>query len=183
MRILAIDPSLTRTGWAGPSIDDHGVLIPPKGMDRGVQRLLWIRERVLDAAVTAELVVLEGYGFGPQRGHAAIELAELGGVLRVGLYMAGVPFVDVAPASLKKFATGKGNASKAEVLVAAVKRLGYDGADDNVADALWLWTMAMTAYGEPPVPMPAENREAVLRVQWARRPAALETAEKTPTLA
>ena len=39
--------------------------------------------------------------------------------------------IAVPPATLKQYATGKGNASKSLVLVEAVKRLGYDGHDDD----------------------------------------------------
>lgn len=188
MSILAIDPSLTRTGWAGPERALSGVLIPPRSFEHGMQRLWWIREKVLDHVLglarstfaKADLVVIEGYSLGQARGTShQHEQGELGGVIRMALYEQNFRYVDVAPASLKKFTTGKGNASKAEVLVAAVKRLGYEGSDDNEADALWLWTMAMTPYGNPPVPMPAANREALLKVQWLP----LKSAEESPAVA
>ena len=39
---------------------------------------------------------------------------------------------------IKKHATGKGNASKPMMIEAARNKLGYTGADDNEADALWI---------------------------------------------
>nr|CRH06598.1 Putative bacteriophage-related protein [Candidatus Magnetococcus massalia] len=49
----------------------------------------------------------------------------------------GVPYQGIPVGTIKKFATGKGNASKAQV-IHAMKRLGHDPEDDNAADALAL---------------------------------------------
>ena len=54
-----------------------------------------------------------------------------------------VPYQGVPVATIKKHATGKGNASK-ELVIAAMRRLGYAPADDNEADALAIlhWALA-----------------------------------------
>ncbi len=69
-------------------------------------------ERTRDPLV---LDALEGYGHGMARGYALTQLGELDGVIRTALFEAGVPFVEVAPATLKKYATGRGNATKPRV--------------------------------------------------------------------
>jgi Holliday junction resolvasome RuvABC endonuclease subunit len=170
MMILALDLSLSRTGWAALSGDTvaHGVLQPPRGEDRGVCRLRWFCEQLRQRLnPRVELAVIEGYAYGTARGAShAHSLGELGGVVRLTLHYLHIPFVEVPPASLKKYAVGKGNAGKAEVLVAAVKRLGYAGADDNEADALWLLTMARDQYGEIESPVPKAQREGLAKVQW-----------------
>lgn len=43
---------------------------------------------------------------------------------------------------IKKFATGKGTAGKPVMIKAAKTKLGYEGNDDNEADALWLLKLA-----------------------------------------
>ena len=53
-----------------------------------------------------------------------------------------VPYEGVPVATIKKFATGKGNAGKEEV-IAAVRRIGHAPADDNEADALALLEWAL----------------------------------------
>ncbi|MGH8080855.1 MAG: crossover junction endodeoxyribonuclease RuvC [Lysobacter sp.] len=55
----------------------------------------------------------------------------------------GVPYQGVPVGTIKKFATGKGNADKAAMIEAA-KRWGHQPDDDNEADALALlhWAMA-----------------------------------------
>jgi Holliday junction resolvasome RuvABC endonuclease subunit len=55
----------------------------------------------------------------------------------------GVPYQGVPVGTIKKFATGKGNADKA-AMIAAMERRGHAPADDNEADALALlyWALA-----------------------------------------
>lgn len=49
--------------------------------------------------------------------------------------------------TIKKFWTGKGNASKDMMIAEAVRR-GYEPIDDNEADALAIFHLAMSEYGE-----------------------------------
>lgn len=60
------------------------------------------------------------------------------------------PPLRVTPSQVKKFATGKGNASKHDVML-AVERRYPDAriADDNQADAVILAAIGAAAYGEP----------------------------------
>lgn len=160
---IAFDLSLTCTGWCSGL--ETGTLVPPKGADRGVPRLQWIRTQVLELVEKeeAQLVVLEGYSFA-SRGRAIISLGELGGVIRCALADAGISFVDVAPSCRALFAAGKGNASKEQVLAQAIRRLGYAGHSHDEADALWLWTMAHARdRGEP---LTATQQRALAAVDW-----------------
>jgi hypothetical protein len=60
-----------------------------------------------------------------------------------------IPYQGVPVGTIKRHATGKGNADKASV-IAAVKALGFAPADDNEADALALlhWTIAQGLGGD-----------------------------------
>lgn len=49
----------------------------------------------------------------------------------------GIPYSGVPVGTIKKFATGKGNANKKMMIEAAIQ-LGYSPADDNEADAIHL---------------------------------------------
>ena len=54
-----------------------------------------------------------------------------------------IPYEAVPVGTIKRHATGKGNANK-DAVIAAVRKLGFDPADDNEADALAIldWAMA-----------------------------------------
>lgn len=104
----------------------------------------------------------ETYCGGPRR-HVAVESPSHGSTNghhhdRSGLWWltvnallnAGARVYEVAPTQVKKYATGKGNASKAEVMIAAVKRYPeFDIANDNEADAVILAAFLARALGQP----------------------------------
>lgn len=143
MRILGLDLSLTETGVCG--ID--GSLCQTnriRSKARGPQRLIEIRDAVSELLLDVDLVVIEGYSFNSKFSHAHA-LGELGGVVRVALHEHDVAWLDVSPAVLKKWATGKGNADKDTMLTAAV-RAGFQGSNNNEADAWWLAHLGMHAY-------------------------------------
>ena len=73
----------------------------------------------------------------------------------------------IPPTSLKKYATGKGTASKDLVLTAAVRRFPdwpVEGNDE--ADALWAAAAGLDHLGYPVIDMPALNRSALDGMQW-----------------
>jgi Holliday junction resolvasome RuvABC endonuclease subunit len=137
MRIVAYDLSLGKTGAAfadDPLVRTETIVYP--GTDQGVKRLRWLRSVLVEKAMPADLVIIEGYAY---RAHGrGVSLGELGGAVRVGLADVGIPFVVVPPKSRAKYATGRGDADKYEVLAAAIRRLGYQGDSHDEADALWL---------------------------------------------
>ena len=53
-----------------------------------------------------------------------------------------IPYAGVPIATIKRHATGRGNADK-DAVIAAVRALGFDPADDNEADALALLDWAL----------------------------------------
>lgn len=172
MRIVAIDASLTETGYA--TDDKAGIFVPAGSLGQGMARNDWIMRRVLElfeatgpiAGVHAKgfVAVIEGYSFGSQnRAHAN---GELGGLIRWAFWTRGIPYVDVPPKTLKKYATDNGNARKDQMLAEAVRRLGYTGHNHNEADALWLHALAKQAYGEPIVEVPKTRLVGINKVPW-----------------
>lgn len=78
-------------------------------------------------------VGLEGYAFGAsQNAHMA---GELGAAVLLALAERGITPLRPTPAQVKKFATGRGNAKKAEVLLGVYKNWGVEFTDDNMADS------------------------------------------------
>jgi len=129
-----LDLSLTSTGVATVKGTSR---ICPKC--KGMERLVLIRNEVL--ALRPEFVVLEGYSFG-SRGRALFNIGELGGVIRMALWERDIPFLEVSPSALKKYATGKGNAPKDAVLATAIRN-DFEGSNNDEADAWWLLQMGL----------------------------------------
>lgn len=165
MRVLALDLSLTRTGYA-LGLEDFGTLEPAK-MQTGIGRIDWIMRQAIELATVnlVDLVAIEGYAMGKMTSHAHAQ-GELGGLIRWALTRKGIPYVEIPPSNAKKYATGKGNANKEAVLAEAIRRLGYSGSSNDVADALWLWAMTMDRYGSPAVTVPQIHRDGLRKVPW-----------------
>jgi len=159
-RILALDLSLTATGWC---LDGECGRI--RTSLRGMERIDAIARQVQALARDVELVVIEGYSFG-SKGRSVFDVAELGGCVRFLLHRLCIPFVCVPPATLKKYATGRGNCGKDEMIAAAIRRFRFGGSDNNEADAFLLWCMARHAYEDPVARVPQPQAAAVRAVAW-----------------
>jgi Holliday junction resolvasome RuvABC endonuclease subunit len=115
-----------------------------------------------------QLVMLEDYsgGSGPQAVHLPF-IGEVAGAAKLWMHQQGVPWMEIAAATLKKFVTGSGAGKKEVMWLGAYKRWGIDqatlGDDNNVLDAYCL-------------------ARAALVVMWARDPAAHMTKSDLDTL-
>lgn len=146
-QILALDLGTT-TGWAmrtpsGQIISGTASFKPGRYEGGGMRFLRFTRW--LD-----ELAAGHGI-FGPiwfeeVRRHVGTDAAHVYGGLMATLTawaeMRGIPYQGVPVATIKKHATGKGNAPK-EAMIAAMVAKGFAVKDDNEADALALLHVAM----------------------------------------
>jgi len=145
---LALDLG-TSTGWA---IRGHDGLITsgtvsfrPSRYDGGGMRYLrftnWLGE--LDR-LSGPIAAI---WFEEVRRHVATDAAHIYGGLMATLTawaeLRGVPYEGVPVGTIKRHATGKGNADK-DAMIAAARGRGFSPADDNEADAiaLLLWAIA-----------------------------------------
>lgn len=161
--VIGLDLSITATGAMFYG-DPPCTIAPAKGLV-GDDRLVSVRDQVMRCVtpLTTRLVVIEGPVL---RSQAALSLGLLHGVIRAALMDASVRYALVPPATLKKYATGKGNAGKPEMAVALFKRAGLELGDDNQVDAWWLRAMGMDYLGAPLVDLPAAQRDAMSKVAW-----------------
>lgn len=141
--MLAIDPSLTSTGYAFRSQSGQETAtvvgsIQPKKM-RGMERILFIEDRIkgLVAELQPKRVVYEGYAMGVRSGHV-FDRAELGGVLKRFIWEQGIDIILVPPKSLKLFATGNGNADKDAMMRVLAQHRGRLFNNSDEADAYGL---------------------------------------------
>jgi hypothetical protein len=149
--LLAIDPGTT-TGWALRSTDglitSGTVSFRPSRYDGGGMRYLrfqnWLAEMDRLSGPIAPIFYEE------VRRHIGTDAAHVYGGLMATLTawaeMRGVPYEGVPVGTIKKHATGKGNANKAMMLEAA-RTKGFSPADDNEADAIAILLWAIETRG------------------------------------
>lgn len=143
MKVIALDCA-TATGFCitdGTTIRSGTKTFPlQRGESPGI-RFVRFRRWLLDIHNDADLFVHEQ---AHHRGGAATELC-VGMTTRVQEVAAelGKECACCHTQALKRYATGKGNADKSEMMTAAEKRWGVTPADDNEADAMMLAAWAV----------------------------------------
>ncbi|MFY9210325.1 MAG: hypothetical protein WAO69_04285 [Aestuariivita sp.] len=149
--ILALDLGTT-TGWAIRDFDglitSGTVSFKPSRYDGGGMRYLrftnWLTE------IDRLSGPIEAIYFEEVRRHAGTDAAHVyGGLLAVLTSwgeLRGVPYQGVPVGTIKKHASGKGNAPKQAMIDAARKR-GFNPADDNEADAIAILLWAIETNG------------------------------------
>ena len=139
-RLLALDVS-TYTGFCTRSASGVWNLSPKRDESTGM-RVLRFKGK-LQEVIKIEwinLIVFErAAGF---HKNALIVEAELLGVLKLVCEENKIQYRAYSPSEIKKFATGKGNAKKTQMIEAAQQKFGYIGNDDNQADAICLYHLA-----------------------------------------
>lgn len=171
MNVVGLDLSLTATGVAWPDGRTSTLALKTKGVERLDAFYDWASNHIdsvwPDGRTTA-LTVIEGYSYASK--NQAHQAGELGGVVRLALHHAGVPFIDVPPTTVKLYATGKGNAHKDEVLAAAIRAGCHDSVTTNDrADAWWLRAIGLHLHGEPVAPETAYRDKALAKLREAER--------------
>ncbi len=167
VRVLGLDPSLTSFGVCrltmgrpgGKSFSISTDAWCPKS--KSVSRLMWFKRALLNEIeeFNPHFIVLEGYAYA--KGQGAHQIGELGGVLRLTLHELDIRYTEVAPAKLKKFITGKGNAKKEIVMVELYKRFAVDVPTTDEADASVLAIMGAVGGGGLDIELPQVNLSAI----------------------
>lgn len=153
--VIGLDPSLTCTALAWQldgKLEYRLVTSEPNG--RSVTQRLDRYAKLLRDIVYAipqqqepVRVFIEHYS-SHVLGAAAVDLPEFGGLLRDTLRTEGYGITEVAPTSLKKFATGKGNSDKIEMAVTLSRCFDVAWASHDAYDALGLWWWGMCVTGQ-----------------------------------
>jgi Holliday junction resolvasome RuvABC endonuclease subunit len=142
---IGIDQSLTGFALTAISTTDPTLYITwvYKSPYFGIERLVDIRQWMIDhfdylyeQGNPIQDLAMEGTVLAS---HAALVLGELSATVRLAIY----DYFDederfplkVPPMTLKKYAAGKGNAKKQEMLLQIYKRWGIEFNDDNAADS------------------------------------------------
>jgi Holliday junction resolvasome RuvABC endonuclease subunit len=155
-RILSIDAS-SMTGWAtnanGPYESGRQQFPLRRGESDGMRKLrfrAWVREML--ETLRPEVVVYEAPFVHPKHASSAELAYVFTGIVQMECEAVKIQYVSCPPSTLKRYATGKGNAGKPEMQEAA--RRNYDhyspvadpGADE--ADALLLLAWGEAGFSE-----------------------------------
>lgn len=172
--VVGLDPSLTSTGIAsvlGLYVAGYPLRQAEGTRARG-RRIAAVTAAVAEhvaevrmASTRADLpvlVVVEGFYVSGQP--YAHERAGLW--WRLAADLPSCELVQVAPATLKKYATGSGRAGKADVVAAFQRASGRSEKDDNAADAWWLYAAGCAALGYPVADVPEGRRLGLDVVDW-----------------
>ena len=103
---------------------------------RGFQRLHLIATEIEQVLLIWQptFTVVEGYAYTRNIG-SFVTVVEVGTVIRAVLHKLQLDWVTIPPTVLKKWVTGKGNASKDEMAVRVKEKWGYVSHSDDIVDA------------------------------------------------
>ncbi|QRY62715.1 crossover junction endodeoxyribonuclease RuvC [Gordonia sp. PDNC005] len=188
LTVTGLDLSLTGTGIAHIRIDRPPTVDPQTTVEtltitstgrradtlpQRVARIRKLRNAIVDQARTADLVVLEAPAFAANVG-SVWDRAGLWHHVVAALDHLGVPYIDVAPTRVKKFAADKGNADKAAVAAGMARLWGERAApaDNNQFDALALASLGAirVAGRQLPIRVLERHREVVAAIDWPTVP-------------
>lgn len=150
-----IDLSLTGTGVV--IIDENGdlkhqkLIKSKKNGDTPTEELIRIRgirdevdKEIIALGKRPSLAAIEGPAFMVRNATALVQLGALSYMVRESLFDQNIPFIIVAPTSLKKYLTGKGTCDKNIMLMETFKRYDLSFFDDNLCDGHALAQVAMS---------------------------------------
>lgn len=135
--ILALDPA-EKFGWALDR-NTYGTWNFKLGRDESFSYKLIRFEKKLQEICEfkkVSMVVFER----PSGIHAAALMSHAKFLAVIEMYCTknNIPYKGYSAPEIKKFATGKGNAGKKDMILKAQEELQYKGNDDNEVDALWI---------------------------------------------
>jgi len=145
VRYVGIDPS-TKTGIVildrnGERIDSMEI----RSKELGAARMVDIIDQVIEQLEFGDKVAIEGFSYGSTGRSVDLQYG-IGWGIRTSLYKDNIDYIEVAPAAVKKFASGKGNTKKDELAVHIYKRWGFEDKSDNIRDAFLLAQIARVAH-------------------------------------
>ena len=153
-RVIGIDPGSVHTGVTvlQPQPDKFPMRwlvreLTTKDEDpleSGVKQYEMLRAILED--LNPRLAVIEDFAFAG-RGNRTVDVAIVQTCLRLTLRAHGVPFIAVAPTTMKKFVLGKGKATKSQVVKAIASRWDFGTKSDHIADAYGLAMIGIAAAG------------------------------------
>lgn len=139
MLILSCDPS---TKSAIALLDETGIIKTDQlktskddtDLKRGVDTADWLHQSILEHQ--PDMVILENYAMNAK--FNLVTMVTIGTCIRNMLYREKICWYDVAPKTLKLWLTGKGTATKKDMISHVKRRFGFETKNDDIADGVAL---------------------------------------------
>src|SRR5699024_327242 len=140
---IGIDPS-TKTGIV--ILDNDGNVLLEEEItgtgDKDPKRMVTLTNKIINQIKGQNSTIcIEGFSYGSKGRGISFQFG-LGHAIRNEMFKHDIKYINVSPGQLKKFATGKGNTSKDNMILPIYKRWGYEHDSDNVRDAFVLAQIA-----------------------------------------
>jgi crossover junction endodeoxyribonuclease RuvC len=148
---VGLDPSINATGLV--VIDQYATIIESKlfsvASEKFEESLLKYEKEIkfIPTILTLQSVYLEGAAY-QSTGQAILQMGALHFLTRLFLFKKHVNYKVIAPGTLKKFVSGKGNSKKDLMLLNVYKKWGVEFQDHNLADAYGLARLALEEYNQ-----------------------------------
>lgn len=145
---VGLDPSINATGVV--ILDDCANIVEQRtfsinNSDRFFEQSLIDYEKEISfihKILNLGSVYIEGPAY-QSAGQVILQMGAIHFCTRVYLYKHNIKYKVIAPGTLKKFVTGKGNSKKDIMLLKTYKKWGVEFSDNNICDAYGLARMAL----------------------------------------
>ena len=145
INILAIDQA-SSCGWATKNAHGCWDFTTRKDESAGM-KMLRFRSKLKEVCALEEINLIVYERVAGFHKNSIIHAAKMVAIIESFCEENGIQYKAVSATEVKKFATGKGNANKEAMIEAAALKLGYEGKNDNEADALWIYQIVKEELG------------------------------------
>lgn len=148
IRYVGIDPSLAGSGLV--ILDNGANVLEEVSLKAGTEddplRFMKLTQRIRKHLNPAtDRVLIEGFSFG-SRGKGVSSMYGIGWCIRIMLTQEVFKWEEVPPASLKKFASNKGNAKKEDLVLPVFKKWGFESSSNDITDGYIMARMAWSMH-------------------------------------
>ncbi|MCM3783693.1 crossover junction endodeoxyribonuclease RuvC [Neobacillus mesonae] len=170
MRYVGIDPS-SKTGMVlldrnGNYLDGFEITSLEKNSTVQIDEII---DEIFDNLEPNDVIAIEGFSFN-SKGRGIDFQFGLGHAIRLELYRQNIKWIEAAPAQVKKYASGKGNTNKENMIIPILRHWGFEHNSNNVRDAFVLAHIARSVRsGVFTTQYQKEVMEAILAPQTAKK--------------
>lgn len=145
LKILAIDQA-SSCGWCCGD-DLYGCWNLTTRRDESIgSKLLRFKAKLKEIINLEQIGLIVYERVAGQHATAIIHASKMVAIIETLCEEIGIQYTAYSATEIKRFATGKGNANKDAMVKAAQEKYGYDGTDDNIADAIHIYQLAKQNY-------------------------------------